>query len=755
MKHESQEIRLLGIDTDDSENNKFPELPPLGESELALLDSETAVRTMAQAAANMPQAAHVLDYLPVEQEQMGNVHQWVRGKIQQNKGAGQFRRAGKLLFNSNVSDGANLNKRVQDIRNELTGLHARIIRTVEGIQIERGTRVYVVSSLAGGTGAGCLIDMLALIRRHFDDQNDTVTAVCLLPGQALDVELTDPRREKLNTRGNAVAILKELQGFMLGQFRSHTFEFDAHTRLALGNNNLVNNVYLVGDKQWSGAQVDRWIDLCQAASYFLYGILGTGVGASKQAGAVNHDVSVESRTAAHPSLFSSLGVGVVEYPINEIGAFAFRATAQKVMDGWLDKTSSKTGASKQLDSLKSSLGVWSLEELVGSFGFNSSTVAEARFLRSGTPARKKAMWRDDDWFVGKAESVVESIDGHLAAYDGQLAEHAAGLARSFGEVLAGRIRAMMTENHHAAVAVAEAMINHVEELSREFSEEANRRAKDTKDVLKRMEQLKRSVHRLDGGLDIVFGKRQGLIEQVNRYLVLRVEARLEAHLAGLLNEYGRLARNVLNEAVTVRADLQNLHRANQAQIEELSRRVHRPGFVQHAMAIADIPNWVDSLSFSLGKSFAPSEFRAEALLRQALAGVEEVIRAGLVSLNLSADAKKKNDAGKRLLGMLKALEDASKPLMKLVETAPGISDLKPQDFVASLNVEDVVGLYKPSGGGKLDPVDITNQHLVLYIRTIHEFAMQHWDEFEAAAEAYAKKPWYYHALPDSVTIPSV
>jgi len=33
-RHQSQEIRLLGIETDDSENNKYPAIPPLEPKEL-------------------------------------------------------------------------------------------------------------------------------------------------------------------------------------------------------------------------------------------------------------------------------------------------------------------------------------------------------------------------------------------------------------------------------------------------------------------------------------------------------------------------------------------------------------------------------------------------------------------------------------------------------------------------------------------------------------------------------------------------
>ncbi|MCB1103039.1 MAG: hypothetical protein KDL10_11780, partial [Kiritimatiellae bacterium] len=335
-RHQSQEIRLLGIETDDSENNKYPAIPPLEPKELVVLDAEAAIRTLARAEDGDASAQHVLEYLPVTHDLIGAVHQSVRGKIQLRKGAGQLRRAGKLLFCSNVADGVNLDNIFLDLRRELTGLGTMLAKRTAGIEIERGTRVYVVCSLAGGTGAGCLVDVLGLVRKHFGGTTDVVTAVCLLPGKALDAELTDPRDEKVNTRGNTIGVLKELQGFMLGQFGRYTFRFDAHTEMDLGNKNLLNCVYLVGDTQWNGTPVERWFDLCQAASYFLYGTLGTGVGAAKEAGAVNHDVSDQARMKARPSLYNTMGVGVVEYPIDEIGAFAFRSIVHSLLDRWLD-----------------------------------------------------------------------------------------------------------------------------------------------------------------------------------------------------------------------------------------------------------------------------------------------------------------------------------------------------------------------------------------------------------------------------------
>ncbi|MCB1101192.1 MAG: hypothetical protein KDL10_02440, partial [Kiritimatiellae bacterium] len=67
--------------------------------------------------------------------------------------------------------------------------------------------------------------------------------------------------------------------------------------------------------------------------------------------------------------------------------------------------------------------------------------------------------------------------------------------------------------------------------------------------------------------------------------------------------------------------------------------------------------------------------------------------------------------------------------------------------------EELAASFKVPAGGKLNKVDIPNPHFAMCMRTLHEFAVEDWSEYELALKHYETKPWYYHALPDHVTLP--
>ena len=752
IRHQTQAIRLLGIDSDDSENLKFPMLPELDKDELVLLESDSAIRALARAEKGIPEAQYVKEFLPNEREGYPPLHQSVRGKIQMKKGAGQFRRAGKLLFCSNVGDGVNLDNIFRKLRVELMGLGTVLAKRIENIEIERGSRVYVVCSLAGGTGAGCLIDLLGLVRRHFDGPTDVVTAVCLLPGRALDSELTDPREEKRNTRGNAIGVLRELRGFMLGHLNRHTFVFDAHTKLALGSKNLVNCVYLVGDTQWTGTHVERWFDLCQAVACFLYGALGTGVGSSQQSGAVNHNISDNARQQAIPAIFNALGVGVVEYPVDEMSAYAFRSTVDGLLTEWLDEKFGRKDAQSVVTQIITELQIGSLRDVQAAYDPIILDIPEARYLKSEGDSRNRALAKNDDAFIGMAEAKINEIDGQLAGYDDQLSQKTQERIREIQDKLDNWVRTLATGNVELTVHVFGRIEAQFKALRAEFDQAYDERKRENDKVMGEIDELKQVIHDVDF-LRLDFKHRKRLISAVNRYLDLRVAARLEEHVSTAITAFERAAKETLGRLEGVRDSLKNLLRFNKERLDELIQRTSVPGFIQHAISLDAIPKWVKSLNITVRKDFTTQQLDPTVMLRQALGDIEQAIRAGLAALNLLNDSRRNQPEGKKLKACLQSLEESSVPLIKLLESSPGESDLQPQSFVVAQQAAEHAKMYREPAGGKLSAVDIPNPHFAMCMCTLHEFGAEDWADYEESLACYRAKPWYYHALPDSVALP--
>jgi hypothetical protein len=137
---------------------------------------------------------------------------------------------------------------------------------------------------------------------------------------------------------------------------------------------------------------------------------------------------------------------------------------------------------------------------------------------------------------------------------------------------------------------------------------------------------------------------------------------------------------------------------------------------------------------------------------QALYGVEQALRNTLSSYRIHSEAKGSGKSAKLLVNKLRAMESASQPLINLVESGPLLEELTPQRFLVALESKPLAKLVAGDQANDLELVDNQNPHRVVNMRTLHEFAIEHWSEYEAAKAAYATKSWYYHALPDSLNV---
>ncbi|MBB2946856.1 hypothetical protein FB565_006624 [Actinoplanes lutulentus] len=128
------------------------------------------------------------------------------------EGAGQIRSFGRLSFFADVLGSTPITKRLEDALDQLTRVHA-----------DTTPNIYVISSTAGGTGAGILLDVLASLQRirqaHGGDFS--VTLFCVLSG-AFRRRLDGPQRQR--SEANGYALLRELDRLM-NVGREHPAEF--------------------------------------------------------------------------------------------------------------------------------------------------------------------------------------------------------------------------------------------------------------------------------------------------------------------------------------------------------------------------------------------------------------------------------------------------------------------------------------------------------------------------------------------------
>lgn len=122
------------------------------------------------------------------------------------EGAGQVRAISRLALRAAMNEG-----KLDQLKSKLTHLFR-----VKGDSFIASPRVVIVSSIAGGTGAGIFIQtamyMRELLQREFNRSNTLITGAFLLPDiiASTDAGKTLSVQQKENIRANAYACIKEL-----------------------------------------------------------------------------------------------------------------------------------------------------------------------------------------------------------------------------------------------------------------------------------------------------------------------------------------------------------------------------------------------------------------------------------------------------------------------------------------------------------------------------------------------------------------
>lgn len=757
--HTSRFVRILGIDSDGLENeretNYLPvklEQPP----ELAILEADPAISNLARARANRPPGYRfILDYLPEKHDRQANLHVDVRQKIEMQQGAGQFRRAGKLLFGANVSEGAGLSARISKIRNELTEVSTRMEQEIAGFKKAPGFEVFVVCSVAGGTGSGCLVDCLALLRRHFNGNQDRVRVVAVLPGPALDHLLQVPMKEKPGIRGNALGCLRELQAYNLGQVKPAIFQFGPGDSVDLSGLPLANNVYLVDNTQKDGTPLSDWHMVCRAAGYFLYSLVGTGVGMTQAGGLVN---AFGIGQGAH----GAFGVAVLKYPVHEMALYATRYAVEQYFsmtlapDGESPSKAQIGEAERILGQLQQNLGVATLSQVRSQMSLGA--VPECRYA-SSTEEQKRLLGEVDRIFLGKARNKYNNVDAELARYAATQKKKVEDLSAK----AAAAVEALARREASVSICSARVALETAHEKIKQLISEVARVQQDTRatldTTLKKFSGkrgLEAKIDFWDFGLDR--GLRRKYLAEVQRFLALSQQLFEDGYVGSLLASISGSLGTWKSKMENLEATCQNLRNLNQNEMEKTDRRQNRPGLVQHALAYSQFKDWAASLEFSFVTGFDANLSQISGFLRTALEPVGHAVRQSIESLNLPDAVKKNPDLQK----LVRSLNIAGSPLITLTDTAPGDRALAPQKYVAAdLGDEKerkaFLSYFTPVGGEDkaVNHVESVDRHTVIMVTTVHGFAVSDWRGFAEAQRYYQDNEWYYGTLPEKVVLPEL
>jgi hypothetical protein len=241
---------------------------------------------------------------------------------------GQKRHLGRFLFACQVNK----------YREQLQSLVREI--EVGGVA---GTNFHVCVGLAGGTGSGCIADVLAQTRLIYSDKGNRIILYALLPDR------TPPaNRAQANYHANGYAALMELNALSTGVWKPHDISGVRRDRLDLQDP--FNNCYLFTDENEERIKVDLDRELPDIVASFLFQKIIAASSMSweslrRMETYENLDFRPEespvSKRPERSRLFCTFGIKQISYPEEEIREymtyqFARQAALQLQFNRWSD-----------------------------------------------------------------------------------------------------------------------------------------------------------------------------------------------------------------------------------------------------------------------------------------------------------------------------------------------------------------------------------------------------------------------------------
>lgn len=242
--------------------------------------------------------------------------------------AGQRRKLGRLLFARNAK------AFVEKLKDRVNKLEEK--------ERKSGATFHVLCGLAGGTGSGCVVDVVAQIRKEYPDyRKNRIVVYAFIPEKNPPFNDGDGRYY-----ANGYAALAELNAMATGAYRP--FDVISGARHAVRDAIWFNGCYLVNNENESGVKVNVQDELPKVVAEFIYQkTLGTNweglISAENSENGTNDDEkSVDGSNERQRALrFLTFGIKRVVVPEEEIKeyltySFAQQATRQLMFNNWQD-----------------------------------------------------------------------------------------------------------------------------------------------------------------------------------------------------------------------------------------------------------------------------------------------------------------------------------------------------------------------------------------------------------------------------------
>ncbi len=243
--------RFLVLDMDAGTRQPSDELPGFEEDEFLLLPRDRAADVL-RAPNRHPDLKQRFDL--DRKDLAGFLLQQAESPLE---GAGQIRPLGLLGFHlCREAFDELVRKALSALNARWRALEERLQRGAESVDVRRKNYVMIVSSLCGGTGSSCLIDVAAVLRERLRRTGQfELNALLTLP-DVYDLRLKGKTDQRAKVAANTYAVLRELDFFQTEQAHREGFRLaGAGPQPLPAPAKLIDTVYVAGRRDAAGVDL--------------------------------------------------------------------------------------------------------------------------------------------------------------------------------------------------------------------------------------------------------------------------------------------------------------------------------------------------------------------------------------------------------------------------------------------------------------------------------------------------------------------
>lgn len=235
-----------------------------------------------------------------------------------DQGAGLVRPIGRMYLCKNAKL---VYDNLQTAKNDLVDLH-KVLTDLGETYLENIDRhkVYIVGSLAGGTGCGTFLDVAVMVSKIFNRDNTNIIGMFTLES-CYDDKLSSDLDAQNRSKANCYAALKELEFYMSSitnaDDEKYIFKYSNIGEIKL-DRKLLDICYLIENRNEMGGVLTNIDDIYDLCSLQLFQEIGTTLGSQLRADYANFICKDKDPILKKDRHFSTFSSSSMEFPAENL-----------------------------------------------------------------------------------------------------------------------------------------------------------------------------------------------------------------------------------------------------------------------------------------------------------------------------------------------------------------------------------------------------------------------------------------------------